>query len=86
MFQFELNVVEWGKHIRHANTNIVRINYNMILRLGWLCYSKWKAGDGLSAVEDSRDTRCLGARSEAFYVLVRGLVFWVAKSTIQAIC
>jgi len=35
----------------------------MNLRIGCLCYSKWKAGDGVSAVEDSRVTRCLGARS-----------------------
>ena len=35
----------------------------MNLRIRWLCYSKWKAGVGVSAVEDSRVTRCLGARS-----------------------
>jgi hypothetical protein len=72
MLQFEVNVGEWGKHIRHANTNIARRNYNMILSKSWLCYSKWKARDGLSAVEDSRVTRCVSARSEVFDLLVRG--------------
>jgi uncharacterized protein YerC len=37
-------------------------------------WNKRKAGDGISAVEDSRVTRCLGVRSEAFQ-LVHGLEF-----------
>jgi len=35
----------------------------MNLRIRWLFYSKWKAGVGVSAVEDSRVTRFLGGRS-----------------------
>jgi hypothetical protein len=38
----------------------------MNLSIRWLCYSKWKAEDAVSAVEDSKVTRCLGARSEVF--------------------
>jgi hypothetical protein len=58
----------------------------MNLRTRWLCYSKWKAEDAASAVEDSRVTRRLGARSEAFHLLVHGLVFSVAESSNQAPC
>jgi hypothetical protein len=58
----------------------------MKLRIRSLCYSKWKAEDAVSAVEDSRVTRRLGARSEAFHLLVHGLVFSVAKSSHQAAC
>jgi hypothetical protein len=49
--------------MRHANRNIEWRNNSMNLRIRWLCYSKWKAGDGVIAVEDSRGTRCLVARS-----------------------
>jgi hypothetical protein len=72
--------------MRHADRNIEWRNYNMNLRIRWLCYSKWKAGDAVRAVEDSRVTRRLGARSEAFHLLVHGLVFSVAKSSNQAVC
>ena len=51
----------------------------MILRIRWLCYSNWKAGDGVGAVEGSRVTRCLGVRSQLFHLLEHGLVFSVAK-------
>jgi hypothetical protein len=43
------------------------------------------AGDGLSAVEDSRVHRCLVARGESFQLLVRGLEYCVAKRTSQAL-
>jgi hypothetical protein len=59
----EVIVGEWGKYIRHANRDIESRKYNMNLMIHWLCYSKWKGGDGVSAVEDSRVTRFLGARS-----------------------
>jgi len=58
----------------------------MNLRIRWLCYSKWKAEDAVSTVEVSRVTRRLYARSEAFHLLVHGLVFSVAKSSNQAPC
>jgi hypothetical protein len=58
----------------------------MNFRIRWLCYSKWKPGDAVRAVEDSGVTRGLGARSEAFDFLVHGLVFSVGKSSNQAPC
>jgi len=60
---FEVVVGEGGKYFRHANRDIESRNYIMDLRIRWLCYSKWKAGVRVSAVEDSRVTRCLGGRS-----------------------
>jgi hypothetical protein len=44
-----------------------------------------RAGDGLSAVEVSRVPRCLGARGEAFQLLVQGLEYCVAKRTSEAL-
>ena len=38
-FQFEVNVGEWGKYIGHANTKISFRNYNVILKIRWLCYN-----------------------------------------------
>jgi hypothetical protein len=43
-----------------------------------------RAGDGLSAVEDSRVPRCLVARGEAFQ-LVHGLEYCLAKRTSEAL-
>ena len=72
--------------MRHANRNIEWRNYHMILRIRWLCYRNWKAGDGVGAVEDSRVTRFLGVRSEVFHLLEHGLVFSVAKISSQVPC
>jgi hypothetical protein len=47
--------------------------------------SKQRVGDGISTVEDCRVTRCLGARSKAFQLLVHGLEFRIVKRTSQAI-
>jgi hypothetical protein len=44
-----------------------------------------RAGDGLSAVEDSRVHRCLVARGESFQLFVHGLEYCVAKRTSQAL-
>jgi len=86
MFQFEVNFGEWGKYISHANSDIEWRNYNTILRISWLCYSKWKAGDGVSAVEDSSATICLGTRKKEIHLLVHSLVFSIAKSSSEAVC
>jgi len=51
-----------------------------------LCYSKWKAGDGVSAVEDSSATICLGTRTKEIHLLVHSLVFSIAKSSSEAVC
>ena len=50
------------------------------------CYSKWKAGDGVSAVDDSSVTRGLGARAKEIHLSVQSLVFSVAKSSSHALC
>ena len=47
-------------------------------------YSKWKAGDGVSAVEDSSVTRYLSATAKEIHLSVHSLIFAVAKSAIQA--
>ena len=40
-----------------------------------MCYSKRKAGDGVSAVEDSSVTGCHGARTKEIHLSVHSQVF-----------
>jgi len=57
-----------AKYISYANSNIEWRNYNKILRIRWLCYSKWKAGDGVSAVEDCSVTRFVDVRTKEIHL------------------